>query len=117
MERPGRRRTQTDKGNIKMTIEEEFFKSFGIEKISKCSICMVDDCCYCQHNEDYIYPEITAEKLLQLICIISQYKYVLEDLYAENINELKKNILTIYIKQSINEDEKTKNQVKALFEE
>ena len=66
-----------------MTIEEKFFKTFGIEKKNfyYCSWiegnCSFDEfeCSGCCHHEIYRtdYPEITAEKLLQLICIVDNF--------------------------------------------
>ena len=96
-----------------MTIEEKFFKTFGIEKISKCSICTVDDCYYCQHNEDYIYPDITAEKLLELICICSTVYPIIIN-YKETVDELKEFILDFCIRHS---KELGIKQICELFEE
>jgi hypothetical protein len=96
-----------------MTIEEKFYKAFGIEKISKCSICAVDCCYHCQYSEDYIYPDITAEKLLELICICSTV-YPITINYKETVDELKEFILDFCIRHS---KELGIKQICALFEE
>ncbi len=86
-------------------LEEQFFKVFGIEPKNKCGKnliypnclnldkCGYENCIYYQIE----YPDITAEKFLQMICIYnSTYtngftNYSL--LNERNIEELKKRIL------------------------
>lgn len=106
---------------MKMTIEEQFFKVFEIET---------------QHVLDIktnqfvdFYPEITAEKLLQLICILNKYLilvYGLGERYNKyKYNDLKKEILEnccTYAKYfKIQKQEKRledfNNEVRKLFEE
>ena len=103
-----------------MTIEEEFFKTFGIEKQCKHPI-KHDECIQsglCSRNcEYYLYPEITAEKLLQLICIYNNYSNIYGQypimLLGLNMNALKEHILV----RCINYKEELKQQVRKLFEE
>lgn len=123
MARPDRRRKRTDKGYIKMTIEEEFFKAFGIEK--RCKDTEIIACSGrnsgCRKCNIFGYPEITAEKLLELICILSKYGEFKID-RGTKIDELKKSTLGLSINvtsdsfSEIFNVEEFKQQVKALFE-
>lgn len=89
-----------------MTIEEEFFKTFGIEiqeksycskgycirkpsaiKFSDCKICR-----NCEKGHFYIVPEITDRILLELICILSQ-DGVVQFTKTEDIKTLKSDFL------------------------
>lgn len=83
-------------------IEEKFYKTFGIEK--RCirpkdcvrkGICRGAVAC-----DFYTYPKITAEKLLQLLCIvINEYNRNGLTFYLDstNIKELKEEILDALI--------------------
>lgn len=58
-------------------IEEEFYKTFGIEKQVPCKKCNMHNTKWncnktCLHDDDKekIYPPITSEILLKLICIL-----------------------------------------------
>lgn len=110
-----------------MTIEEEFFKCFGIEPIKRCfnGDCAVkDEIGYdkkiCDDRCVYIdrqYPPITSDILLKLICI---NPLCVEFVRPKNVQELKFLIIDYYIKdlQSYaNEDETElfKRQVQSLF--
>ena len=61
-------------------LEQEFYVTFGIEPKNKCGKdlvypnclnpeCGYDNCIYYQIE----YPEITAEKLLEMICIMNKH--------------------------------------------
>ena len=78
-------------------IEEKFYKTFGIEK--KCNretlkFCVGDlDCNTCKSP---FYPQITSEKLLELLCIvINEYNRDGHTFYLDstNVRELKEEIL------------------------
>ena len=91
-------------------LEQKFFRVFGIEPKHKCSspllriynsdVCKgIDNCNKCAYYE-YYYPEITAEKLLQLLCIvIDEYNRNGHTFYLDstNIEELKEEILDALI--------------------
>ena len=65
-------------------LEQEFFDTFGIENR------------FIIQTHEKLYPEITAEKLLELICILNET--ACEVLAAENIDDLKNEILETCIK-------------------
>lgn len=73
-------------------LEQKFYDAFGIEKRH---IILEDD--YGQYQtRDKMYPEITAEKLLQLLCIvINEYNRNGHTFYLDstNVKELKEEIL------------------------
>ena len=102
-------------------IEEEFFKTFGIDK--RCKDTQIIACSGknsgCRKCDIFGYPEITAEKLLELICIVSNFYMDYEmPIHLKNVKELKETILKSLI--CIENNEKTKNvyiQVRKLFEE
>ena len=96
-------------------LTEEFFRVFGIEP----------EYTYIGHypltDENGIiqpptYPEITAKKLLEMICIMRTYQ--LTEIYRElpTIDKLKEDILKWFINQSVI-NEKIKKQIKQLFSE
>lgn len=104
-----------------MTIEKEFFVTFGIEPFIYCCKPRLDcsarsegTCAKeCEYYSGILYPQITAEILLKLICIGSTiYPYCLN--YCETKEELKDFILNFFIRHK---KEVNKKQVKALFEE
>ena len=96
-----KRETMTSK------LEQEFYDTFGIEKQKY----------YACQNENYKdvfevrYPEITDRKLLEMICILSAYNYIFEDLKADNIEQLKEEIIKLFLDYPlIIEEEKTNIQ-------
>ena len=103
-------------------IEEVFFKTFGIEK--KCNrgtlkFCVGDlDCNTCKSPS---YPKITAEKLLEMICILNNLTGRLIELGSADINTLNEEILKIclfyYEVFKLPYKNEFTNKVKALFEE
>ena len=110
-----------------MTIEEQFFKTFGIAPIAmkyecKCGTSStkhtVDTCksqfCdkkYCNQKQTGVfYPQITAERLLELIVITTKYTNWIRTM--NNIDDLKRATL----EELINNADWTKNQVQKVFE-
>ena len=90
-------------------ITEEFFRVFGIKTTEKSycskgycyrqpSIKFSDNeiCRNCEKGHFYIVPQITSDRLLQLICILNEI--ACEVLLAENIEDLKNEILETCIK-------------------
>jgi hypothetical protein len=78
-------------------LEQEFFSVFGIEK--ECATEYSIHCAdveNCQQCKELKYPEITAEKLLEMICILNETSC--EVLASENIEDLKNEILETCIK-------------------
>lgn len=116
-----------------MTIEEEFFKAFGIEKRNyyHCSMnsnCDFNefDCSECCHFEieKFDYPEITDRKYLELYCI--QKIYLDRYIYSTCVKNLKEELLQVLInykeiKEAFTQTDKEfsefTNKIKALFEE
>jgi len=94
-------------------LEKQFFKTFGIEKRY---IILEDDYGQYQTHEK-LYPKITAEKLLQMICIYnSTYTngYTNYSLLNErNVEKLKEQIL----KNCLIVRDDTKHQIQQLFKE
>ena len=108
-------------------LEQEFFKVFGVESkqlkicrnINHCpnkyKIC--NDKCKNWHVTREDYPEITDRKLLEMICVLSQWdadNYY--QILANNIRDLKNEILN----DCINFKQKLKNkyfdaQIQQLF--
>ena len=111
-------------------LEQEFFKVFGIDEQcicpyfpeymeNGCEICIK----YFQGKKDcneknrYKYPDITAEKLLEMIIIrATNYKSgtVIELEPDSNIEDLKYEVLRHFIKYRGNFD---KHQIQQLFKE
>ena len=93
------------------TIEQDFFKTFGVEPI-----CDGLDCSFCTAKcNNGKYPEITDRVLLQLICALADTfvgEYCIPDV---DYNNLKWHIL----KDCIDNDEKgqLKDLVQSLFRE
>ncbi|MBQ3421652.1 MAG: hypothetical protein IJH34_08265 [Romboutsia sp.] len=71
-------------------LEEQFYKTFDIEKQYRT---FEDDYGKYQTHEK-LYPDITAEKLLEMICVLSQWD---EDncyqILTNNVQDLKNEIL------------------------
>lgn len=86
-------------------LEQEFFKVFGIEPVSKWHKCKDYSCVCCDEYDncskrEFIYPEITDRKLLNMICLIADicnYSGDVFDIEQNSINELKKFILHFLI--------------------
>lgn len=91
-----------------MTIEEDFFKVFGVDNCSNCDRKNSLECYYCDNK----YPEITAEILLKLICIYTRFFDIGDNVFKDT-KDLKNFIL-----QGLMLDVSTslKRQVRALFE-
>lgn len=104
-----------------MTIEEEFFGTFHIYK--SCyhpipfDICSYNHCYDCEYHQ---YPEITAEKLLELICIVDNFtiqSYLKKEPF--NFDALKNDVLErclFLYNCGISKDELIQ-KVRKLFEE
>lgn len=108
-----------------MTIEEAFFKAFNIKpQIYKSpGREYTSDGELCSWYEEKIFPEITAEILLKMICIFNRTQlYCAMNLADKNYNALKNTILSkmilitknYFLKSEIRKD--FINEVKALFE-
>ena len=108
-------------------IEEEFFKTFGIEPIaySRCTsdYCISADkpyptiCKKCHYYTVYKigYPPITNRILLELICILNSTNGINCTAYeSKNIKDLKNEILNECIE--IADDKELKTKVHKLFE-
>ena len=98
-------------------LEQEFYDTFGIEKRY---ITLEDD--YGKYQtHDKLYPEITAEKLLEMICILNNYgKY---DCWGVTVARLKKaileNCIVVVVSKLLNDAilEQFKQQIQQLFKE
>lgn len=113
-------------------LEQEFFRVFGIDEQcicpyfpeymeNGCEICIK----YFQGKKDcneknrYKYPEITAEKLLEMICVLNKEAiYGYSDwggsfVIGETIEELKESLLTDCIRNK----SKVFKQIQQLFKE
>ena len=67
-------------------------------------------------NVSKVYPKITDRKLLEMICILSAYNYIFEDLKADDIEQLKEEIIKLFFDYPlIAEEEKT--NIQQLFKE
>lgn len=86
-------------------LEQEFFKTFGIEP--KYKTCIFK---YCKNKKEYDcdncgdrlwhYPEITAKKLLEMVCLVADihnFNKEIFDIEQTNINDLKEFILCFLI--------------------
>ena len=106
-------------------IEQQFFKVFGIEPFIYCSKPRLDcparkvgTCTKeCEYYSGLLYPEITAEKLLELICLVGNTEYFLIENTGNpiNVETLKGSVLhtlTLYSKFH----KELKHQVRSLFE-
>ena len=110
-------------------LDQEFFNVFGVEPKNKCGKdliypnclnpdkCGYDSCIYYQIE----YPDITAEKLLEMICINSYFCGVnFHNLWVKNPDELKAIILDEIIrwyKEQKYGHEKCKQQIQQLFKD
>ena len=59
--------------------------------------------------------EIAPDILLKLICVISKYQYIFEDLHCNTVDELKIFILNLCVTQELYKDKDTKLEIKSLF--
>lgn len=98
-----------------MTIEEDFFKAFGIEKRKHAFLFSELD------GSKYYYPKITDRKLLELICILNNLTGRLIELCSDDINTLKEEILKICLSNyevfRLSYKNEFIKQVQKLFEE
>lgn len=98
-------------------IKEQFFKTFGIEsKIIKCEVCGADKialglCAEVDCDNVKVYPKITAEILLELICIANKASI---EVVGETVEEMKNKLLEemIYWKDDI-----VHKEIQQLFKE
>ena len=84
-----------------MSIEKKFYNTFGIKPKRQCYYS--DTHCKNHCNKDCVnfymkpkYPDITAEKLLEMICILNET--ACEVLVAENVEDLKNEVLETCLK-------------------
>lgn len=109
-------------------IEQKFYDTFEIEPLSNWHKCKDYGCTSCNEYEicssrEFIYPDITAEKLLQLLCIvINEYNINGHTFYLDstNVEELKEEILDALmgcIDASCDLFEIQVNQIKQLFKD
>ena len=104
-----------------MTIEEEFFKTFGIEPFIYCCKPRLDcparkvgTCTKeCEYYSGMRYPEITDRILLELICILGTVIKQFKIPPHLNIKTLRGHIL----RNCINRQEGIYTRVRSLFEE
>ena len=106
-------------------LEKQFFDTFGIEprEFKSCDVgtfCpyegqLCDDTCPYYRTYKVDYPAISDRILLELICLGTQFFAELVLLTSDNIEDLKEQVLTIYLKTAYKE--KIKHQVRTLFEE
>lgn len=122
-------------------LEQEFYDTFGIEEQcicpyspeymeGGCEICIK----YFQGKKDcnegknrYKYPDITAEKLLEMICIYNEFQNNCDNFFIPtSINNLKENFLAVIIqvikdetanRYFCNNVGKLKYQIQQLFKE
>lgn len=101
---------------ITTQLEQEFYDTFGIEKVK--------DFNYCNGGivEYYLkYPDITAEKLLEMICILNNYfKY---NCWALTVTTLKykilENCIEVVVDKLLDDDvlEQFKYRIQQLFKD
>lgn len=97
-------------------LEEQFFKTFGIEPISKWHKCKDYSCVCCDEYDncskrEFIYPEITDRILLKLICKVYCLMFSTQ---GTTIEILKEDILKEFIYWQEDVD---KNEIQQLFKE
>lgn len=106
-------------------LEQKFYDTFGIEKQMtvkvSCTPEYLEHCEYYKHTEEYKgctkldYPDITAEKLLEMICIILNVEGLLTINTEGNIADIKDFVLRFLISKVNNNPYchyKTKNKIK-----
>lgn len=92
-------------------LEQEFYDTFGIEEKENLNYTEKG---FIEHT--YNYPEITAEKLLEMICIYNNNVYENEKITPSNINTLKKDVLR-WIVADFEGNDKIKHQIQQLFKD
>lgn len=96
-------------------ISNTFFKTFEIEP-TVYSIWDSKETQIKNFKSFTVYPEISDHKLLQMICVLSAYNYIFEDLKADDIEQLKEEIIKLFFDYPlIAEEEKVK--IQQLFKE
>lgn len=117
-------------------LEQEFYDTFGIKPKWKDKRVKSIKTYYTEEQAQYLrettknrniqlcYPEITAEKLLEMICIINKSNFVkavyLDDCnYTELENTIIKKTITIIKNEFLNKKlkDKFKQQIQQLFKE
>lgn len=102
-------------------LEQKFFRMFGIKPKRQCYYS--DTHCKNHCNKDCVnfymkpkYPEITAEKLLEMICILNKH-------YAENfqcatmlVGDTVEKIKECVLKDCIEQSQHIKSEMKQLFD-
>ena len=97
---------------MRSEIEQEFYDTFGIEKIK--------DFNYCNGGivEHYLkYPEITAEKLLEMICICNSTYINGYTNYFMATGKSKEELKEEILKKCITLSKDIKNKIQQLFKE
>lgn len=99
-------------------LEQKFYDTFGIEPyiyydcLDDYKSCNRENCIYCGAYRKLLHkPNITAEKLLEMICVCSTV-YPLTINFKETIDELKEFILDFCIRHNT---ELGIEQIKSLF--
>lgn len=92
-------------------LEQEFYDTFGIEEKENLNYTEKG---FIEHT--YNYPEITAEKLLEMICIYNNNVCENEKITPSNINTLKKDVL-YWIITDFEGNDKIKHQIQQLFKD
>lgn len=103
-------------------LEQNFYDTFGIEPLSKWHKCKDYSCICCDEYEfcsrrEFIYPDITAEKLLEMICVLNEHycnNYQCATMIVgDTIEKIKECILKDCIKQS----QHIKSKIQQLFKD
>ena len=110
-------------------LEQEFYETFGIEPKYYCTYeevaennleyeCTDNDLEKCKKckNVGKKYPDITAEKLLEMICIYNNNVYENERITPLRYITLKEDVLHWFIIDFVGND-KIKHQIQQLFNE
>lgn len=119
-------------------LEQEFYDTFGIEPLRHVCYRGFDNCidndynCHCHNKKPCkdshaIYPEITAEKLLEIICMYNCFQNDANSfLIPFDYKDIKNNVLE-YLMEEIkdkyknryfsNDVEKLKHQIQQLFKD
>lgn len=119
-------------------ISNTFFKVFGIKPLRHVCYRGFDNCidndynCHCHNKkpcEDShaIYPDITAEKLLEMICIYSKYTifclpvnagdFVEKWTYEKLKNYILKELICLYKANIYDTNQKLQSNIQQLFKE
>ena len=109
-------------------LEKQFFDTFGIPRLCTSQVCEHwGDCEACLMYPDFAldYPQITDRILLELICILSEWRTYLHSSYtikANNTLNLKQDVLKDFLElfkwYEFKKCEKSlEHKVRTLFEE